>query len=117
MFEVTLPVGELVVRGTVIFLVLLLFMRIVGHRESGALGITDVLLVVLVAEAAAPGLHGDASSAGDAIVVVVSILFWSVAVDPVAYRWPRLGGVVKARPELLIKDGRVIRRVMRGASS
>jgi len=112
-FDVTVPVGELVVRGSVTFLALLVLMRVVGQRESGGLGITDVLVVVLVAEAAAPGLHGDAKSVGDAIVVVSCILFWSVAVDALAYRWPRIGRLLKARPRLLIEDGEPNRKVMR----
>ncbi len=112
-FDITVPVGELVVRGTVTFLALLVLMRVVGQREAGGLGITDVLLVVLVAEATAPGLYGDASSVGDSIVIVVSILFWSVAVDALAYRWPLIGRVLKARPRLLVKDGEPNRKVMR----
>src|SRR3712207_9218247 len=87
--ETSLPLSELVLRGTVMYLAVFALMRLVGQRESGGLGITDVLLVVLVAEAAAPGLHGDAESLGDALIVVSSILFWSVAVDAVMARRPR----------------------------
>jgi uncharacterized membrane protein YcaP (DUF421 family) len=112
-FDVTLPVSELVVRGSVVFLALLLLMRLVGQRESGALGITDVLVIVLVAEAASPGLHGDAESIGDGIIVVATILVWSVAVDAISYRWPRLGRLLKARDRTLIQDGQVSRKVMR----
>lgn len=43
----SVSLAELVVRGTVIFLVLLALLRVVGQRESGGLGITDVLLIVL----------------------------------------------------------------------
>jgi uncharacterized membrane protein YcaP (DUF421 family) len=74
-------------------------MQIVGQRESGGLGLTDVLLVVLVAEAAAVGLHGDADSVTDGLVVVGTILFWSVLLDAVAYRFPRLAGMLNARPK------------------
>lgn len=112
-FGITLPVAELVARGTVVFLAVLVLMRVVGQREAGGLGITDVLLVVLVAEAAAPGLHGDGTSVGDTLVVVASVLFWSVVVDAVAYRWPRLGRVLKARPKELIENGELNRKVMR----
>jgi uncharacterized membrane protein YcaP (DUF421 family) len=104
---------ELVLRGTISFLALLGLMRIVGQREAGALGIADVLLVVLVATAAAPGLEGGATSVTDSMVVVVTILFWSVVVDAVAYRSPRLAGILKARPRTLIHDGPLNRRVMR----
>ncbi len=88
-------------------------MRIVGQRESGGLGITDVLLVVLVAEAVAPGLHGGARTVADGLLLVATILLWSVAMDALAYRWPSLGRLIKARPRPLIEQGRVNPRVLR----
>lgn len=113
LFEITLPIGELVVRGTVLFLAILLLMRVVGQREAGGLGLTDVLLVVLVAEAAAPGLYGDAGSVGDALVLIVTIVCWSIVVDAASFRWPRLGRVLKARSKVLVSDGRINRHVQR----
>ena len=113
MFQLATPVPELVVRGTVTYLMLLLLMRVVGQRESGGLGLTDVLVVVLVADAASAGLTGDASSIAEGFVVVVTILFWSVAADAVAYRWPRVARLIKARPRPLIVDGVVNRRALR----
>jgi uncharacterized membrane protein YcaP (DUF421 family) len=113
MFEPSIPLLEAFIRGTVMFLVLFLLMRVVGQRESGALGLTDVLLVVLVAEAASVGLHGEAETITDALVVVAAILFWSVAVDALAYRFPRLAPLLKARPRQLISNGELNRKVMR----
>lgn len=107
------PLLELVVRGTVVFLALLAMMRIVGQRESGGLGLTDLLVVVLVAEAASGGLQGESTAVGDGLVLVAVIFFWSVLVDALAYRFPRFSRVVKARPRTLIEDGRPNRRVMR----
>ncbi|WP_425844037.1 DUF421 domain-containing protein [Agrococcus sp. TSP3-2-1] len=112
-FGLTVPVLENVVRGTVMFLALTLLMRVVGQRESGGLGITDILIVVLVADAAGAGLRGDAASIGDSLVLVGTILFWSVALDAVGYRWPALGRLLKARPKPLIEDGRLNRRALR----
>lgn len=37
------------------------------------------------------GLTGNTESLGDGLVLVLTILFWSVALDAVVYRWPRLG--------------------------
>ncbi|MEV4455170.1 hypothetical protein [Microbispora sp. NPDC049633] len=81
-FAPSIPLLEGFVRGTVTFLVLLALLRLVGQREAGGLGVTDVLLVVLVADAASAGLHGKAESISDGFVVVVTILFWSVASTP-----------------------------------
>jgi uncharacterized membrane protein YcaP (DUF421 family) len=106
-FDLSIPLVEIFIRGSVTFVALLVMMRVVGQREAGGLGITDILLVVLVAEAAAAGLHGNANSVTDGILLVATILFWSIAFDAVAYRWPKLGRFIKAQPRLLIKDGAV----------
>ena len=53
---------EMFVRGTVMYFGVFLLMRFIGRRESGELNASDVILVVLVAEAASPGLGGEASS-------------------------------------------------------
>ncbi|WP_143105470.1 hypothetical protein [Pseudonocardia ammonioxydans] len=85
----SVPVLEIFVRGTLTFLTLTAMLRLVGQRESGGLGITDVLLVVLVAEAASAGLTGDRlSSIPDGLLLVATVLLWSVVIDAVAYRWP-----------------------------
>ena len=113
LFGTSLPIAELVTRGTVTYLALLALIRITGQRESGGLGLTDVLLVVVIAEAAAPGLYGLASSIGDTLVLVLTVLLWSVVVDAVAYRWPRIGRVLKSQPRILIEDGQLNRHVVR----
>lgn len=112
-FSPSLPLLEIFVRGTITFLALTVMMRLVGQRESGGLGITDVLLVVLVADAASAGLRGEASSIPDGLLLVGTILLWSVAIDALTYRWPRLAAIIKARPRPLIEDGRLNRHAMR----
>lgn len=104
---------ELIVRGSITFLMLMLLLRLVGQRESGGLGITDLLVVVLMADAASAGMTANADSMADGLLMAATMLFWSIALDAVAYRWPLFAHVVKARPRPLILDGRLDRRVMR----
>lgn len=113
LFAPSMSLFELFVRGSVTFLVLLLMMRVVGQREAGGLGVTDVLLIVLLAQAVAGGLGGGSGAISDGFVLVVTILFWSVALDAVSYRWPRVAVLLKGRPEMLIDNGRPNRTVMR----
>lgn len=91
----------------------MLCLRVVGQREAGGLGLTDLLVVVLIVDAASAGLTGEASTIGDGFILVGTILFWSVVLDAISYRWPRLGRILKARPKPLIENGQLNRRVMR----
>lgn len=43
----------------------------------------------------------------------VTILFWSVVVDAISYRFPGFSHLVKARPKPLIRDGKLDRHTMR----
>jgi len=112
-FRPSAPILELVVRGTVTYLLLFLLMRVVGRRESGGIGLTDVLVVVLVANAATVGLTGDGESLADGFLLVLVILFWSVVIDALSYRFPGLFRVLKAGPRPLISDGALNRQTMR----
>jgi hypothetical protein len=46
------PVVEIIVRGTLTYLGLFTLLRLVLKRQAGTLGVTDLLLVVLIADAA-----------------------------------------------------------------
>jgi uncharacterized membrane protein YcaP (DUF421 family) len=113
MFTLTAPITEIWVRGTVMFLALFAMMRVTGKREAGALSLTDLLVVVLVAEAAAHGMGGESRGIADSIVLIATILLWSVALDALAYRWAPLARLLKSRPSLLIADGQVNQRALR----
>lgn len=107
------PILEIVVRGSVMYLTLFFLMRLVLKREAGAVGITDLLVVVLIADAAQNALADDYSSIPDGVVLVATIVFWAYALDWLGYRFPLVERLVHPKPLPLIKDGRLLRRNMR----
>lgn len=104
-FLPTVPILELAVRGAVSFLALLLLLRVVGQREAGGLGVVDLLVVVLVAHAAGPGMTEGVETIADSFLLVLTILVLAVLVDALAYRFPVVARITKARPRLLVRDG------------
>lgn len=53
------PVGETVLRGTLMYLILFALLRLFQKRIAGTMGITDLLMMVLVADASQNALAGD----------------------------------------------------------
>lgn len=62
LFALSVPPVELVVRGTAIYWFLFLIFRVVLRRNVGAVAIADVLLLVIVADAAQNAMAGDYKS-------------------------------------------------------
>lgn len=106
------PVLELVVRGTVMYLSLFVVLRVVLNRQSGAVGITDLLVVVLLADASQNGLAGEYRSITDGVILVVVIVFWSYALDWLGYRFPRFQRFLRPPALQLVRDGRPLEENM-----
>ena len=112
-FGLTMPILELVARGSVMFWFLVLVFRVVLRRDVGSMGITDFLFVVLLGDAAQNGMIGDGTSASDCIVLISTLVFWNVLIDWLTWRIPSIERVVAARRLCLVRDGRCNRRNMR----
>jgi len=103
----------MVLRGTAVYWTVLILLRLAGRREIGSLGTADLLVLVLVADAAGDALSGGSSSVTDGLVVVVTIVAWSVLLDRAAYYSPLIHRLLEPDRVCLIRDGRVIRAGLR----
>jgi len=104
---------EMFIRGTIMFFVVLVLLRVVLKRQSGMLGTTDVLVVVLVAEVAGNGMSAGYHSVVEGAALVGTILFWTYAIDWLAHRFPPFARLTHPRTLLLVEDGKVLLKNMR----
>ncbi|HEX8200236.1 MAG TPA: YetF domain-containing protein [Isosphaeraceae bacterium] len=107
------PLIEIFARGTLVYLALFLMLRFVLKRQSGVVGVTDMLVVVLIADAAQNAMAAEYTSVTDGVLLVGTILFWSYALDWLGYKSPKLERLLRPPPLPLVKNGRMIRRNMR----
>lgn len=107
------PLLEIFVRGSLTYLGLFLLLRVLLKREAGSLGITDTLLVVMLADAAQNGMSDDYRSVTDGLVLVVTLIFWNVLLNWLGFHFPFFQKMIKPSKLLLIKDGRMLKNNMR----
>jgi uncharacterized membrane protein YcaP (DUF421 family) len=113
MFALDTPLLEIVIRGTVVYLALFMLLRFVVKREVGTVGIADLLVIVVIADAAQNAMAGTYTSITDGILLIGTIIFWNVALDWLAFRVPAVRRVIEPQPVPLVKNGAIIRRNMR----
>ena len=104
---------ETILRGSLMYLSLFLLMRFVLKRESGSIGTADLLMVVVIADAAQNAMAGDYKSITDGVILVVTIMFWNYAIDWLSYHSPTMRRVLQPKPLLLVKNGRLYKQNMR----
>ena len=88
-------------------------LRLILKREAGAVGVTDLLVIVLIADAAQNAMTGEYSSISAGLFLVGTILFWSYTLDWLGSRSPRLNRLLRPPPLMLVEDGKVLRRNLR----
>jgi uncharacterized membrane protein YcaP (DUF421 family) len=108
-FGFDVPIIEIVLRGTVTYLALFVLLRVFLKRQSGTLSITDLLLIVLIADAAQNAMASEYRSITSGLILVATLIFWDYALDWLAYHFPRFRRFVQPEPLLLVRNGRLLK--------
>ncbi|MGH7529732.1 MAG: DUF421 domain-containing protein [Gemmatimonadales bacterium] len=112
MFVPTQSLVELFLRGTVMYLLILTGMR-VFRREAGALSLPDLLVIVLVADAAQNALSAQSHSITEGAVLIATIYLWNFALDWLAFHSRWFYRALHPPPLPLVKGGQILRRNLR----
>lgn len=113
LFSFDTPPSEIFIRGTVIYIAIYALLRVVLKREAGTNGITDLIVVVLIADAAQNGMVSGYRSISDGILLVGVIIGWSYLLNWMAHRWPSVARLLRPGPLLVIYEGAFLYANMR----
>lgn len=113
LFRLSVPLLELVLRGSAVYAFLFLIFRFVIRRDVGSVGIADLLLLVLVADASQNAMSGGYTTVSEGLVLVGTLIGWNVLLDWLAFRFPSVRRLVEPDALPLIRDGRLLRHNMR----
>jgi uncharacterized membrane protein YcaP (DUF421 family) len=111
-FVPSLSLLEIILRGSLIYLFLFVVLRVL-RRGAGAIGISDLLVVVLIADAAQNALGSEYRSVTEGAVLVLTIVGWDYLFDWLGFRIPGLRPLLRPQALLLIKNGKLQKRNLR----
>jgi uncharacterized membrane protein YcaP (DUF421 family) len=104
---------EIILRGSIIYLALFALLRMARSRHAGQLGLADILVIVLIADAVSNGMASEYRSIPEGLVLAATIFFWSFLLDWLGYHFPSLRPLLESGPRCLIRDGRLQMKAMR----
>ena len=81
LFAVNVSPWELIFRGSVMYWFLFLVFRFLLRRDVGSIGVADVLLVVLIADASQNAMTADYTTLSEGLILVSTLIVWNYLLD------------------------------------
>lgn len=105
-------VFETIVRGVFMYLAIFALLRVILRGRTSAVSVSDILVLVLISDAAQNAMAADYSSITSGLVLVTTIVVTSLAMDWLAFRFVAIRRFVHPQHRPLIVDGRVLRKAL-----
>lgn len=100
-----LPWWNFVIRGFLVYIALLIFLRVSGKRSFGEMSAFDVIVLVLVGGTLRTSIIGADTSFFGALIAVATILATDKSLAWICTRYPRLNRLIEGKATFLVRDG------------
>ena len=113
MWEMSVPWWEFIVRGVVVYLFLLVFMRLSGKRQTGQYEPFDLILLLILSNAVQNSMNAGDNSLVGGLISASTLMLCHVALARLAFHFPRIGRWVDGQAQVLIDKGQLNQALMR----
>jgi len=111
-FNLTVPLWELVVRGMIVYVVLILLLRMTGKRQVGQLAPFDLVLLLVLSNAVQNSMNGGDNSLVGGLVSAATLVALNYGVGYLTFRNRTLERLIEGQPEVLIHNGKLYEHIM-----
>jgi uncharacterized membrane protein YcaP (DUF421 family) len=111
--ELGSSLAEVAVRTAVVYTFLVVALRLGGKREIGQLGILDLIVLLVIADAVQNAMVGENTTLWGGLVAAGTLLILDKSLKVVSERSRAAKRVLEGEPRLLVRDGRLLGRAMR----
>jgi uncharacterized membrane protein YcaP (DUF421 family) len=113
MWVPSVDVGELIVRGVVVYAVLFALLRFIGKKHVGELSPFDLVVLLIVSETVDGSLIGDDKSLTGGLISAATLLVVVQLVGYLTWRFRSVERLVDGEPTILVRHGDVCDQAMR----
>ncbi len=114
MFNISLETaGEIVLRSFLVYAVVLALLRFGGRRELGQVTTTDIVVMILIANAVQNSMVGPDTSLVGGLISAVTLVTTNVIVGRVRVRFPRVQRLLDGASVTVAADGKWIPHALR----
>src|SRR5450432_4119153 len=107
MFEPTVHWAELIARGLMTYVLLLLLLRITGKRQVGQLAPFDLVLLLVLSNAVQNAMNGGDNSFTAGLISATTLVTINWLVGLLTSKSKLMEGLIEGRPQILIHNGKI----------
>ena len=100
------------VRTVILYFAILISMRIMGKRQLGEMEISEFIVAALIADLAATPLQDIGIPLLNGLVPIIIMFCFEIIIAGLNMRSVKLRKLTYGRPEIIIRNGRIIREAM-----
>src|SRR5438128_866941 len=101
----TLPPWNLVLRGPVVYITILLLLRLGGKRQVEQMGTGEFVAILLISNAVQNAMNGGDNSLLGGLILAATLILLSAGVSYLMFKSKRWDAIIQGRPRLLIYQG------------
>jgi uncharacterized membrane protein YcaP (DUF421 family) len=115
MWNVAVPVWELVVRAGIVYVFLLALLRLTGKRQIGQLAPFDLVLLLVLSNAVQNSMNAGDNSLLGGLISAATLVALNYAVGYATFKSKKMEALIEGRPHVHIHNGKVFEDVMMAA--
>lgn len=98
---------SLIAKTSFLYFFIIIMYRIMGKKEVGELGISDLIVTILIAELAALSIESYEDSIFISIIPIVVLVIGQILLSFISLKSEKIRNFIEGRPSVIIKDGKV----------
>jgi uncharacterized membrane protein YcaP (DUF421 family) len=113
MWHPSLAWWELIVRGLVVYVFLIVILRLTGKRQVGQLAPFDLVLLLVLSNAVQNAMNGGDNSITGGVISATTLILVNGVAGRLTYRSKTLEKLIEGRPEILVHNGKIFNEVLK----
>jgi uncharacterized membrane protein YcaP (DUF421 family) len=108
-FDLSIPLWEIVLRTMVVYVTVLGLLRLAGKRELGQMSPADLVVILIIANAVQNSMNGGDVSLIGGLISAATLVIGNLLLGRFGRKIPIVGRLVYEEPTLLLQDGKPIK--------
>ncbi|MBV7541079.1 DUF421 domain-containing protein [Acidovorax sp. sic0104] len=113
MWTTSVPWWEFVLRGVIVYVFLLVFLRLTGKRQTGQFAPFDLILLLILSNAVQNSMNAGDNSLVGGLISATTLIVCHVVLAQLTFRFKRVERLIDGTPQVLVQEGQVNSALMR----